>query len=726
MPINKSFNNNKETDIGITTGVDKAENSQITQNFYGSESKSKKDQKHLTPLPPINPNFIGREKELNTIEENLKSDNVVCVVNGIGGVGKSELSYAYLHQHKNEYNKIAFIEMTEESGTLEEVFKIKFQDELYLSADDSFDTIIKRLQSFAKPNLLLIDNLLSEDDFKKVKPLNVNFDILITTRAKLNSRNPLTLGTLNPQDAKKLFLSIYDTTEDISTILIYLDRHPLFIRLTAYSLFEEYIELDELKANIKSGAVSDIDSEDDKTFQEHLQETFNKQFQDEKNEDLKVLLQTLALFPAIEIDLEILKKMLGEEKLKPKLQKLVSRGWLTKKENSYKLHQIIKEFMLTQHPIEYEEVVYILENIGNYIDPYDNALIASSLNGYIPIVEALLSRFKEKKDKNIAFILDSLTFLFYSLGEYDNALRMQEELFEIRQKLYNKNSAEIAKSHNLLGVIYGAKGKYEKAEPFYEKALKIREEVLGENHSDTAISYAGLGFLYNSKGEYEKAEPLYKKALKIIEEELGENHHNAATSYNNLATLYESKGEYEKAEPLYKKALKIREEVLGKNHPNTASSYNNFATLYESKGEYEKAEPLFEKALKIREEVLGENHPDTASSYNNLAGLYESKGEYKKAEQLYEKALKIREEVLGENHPDTVNSYWNLGLFYKDRKLCNKAKVLLEKCIEVVEKLDYFEISLIDIKRALKDIEKSLKDEKKVKFNKKGRYCIDS
>jgi len=147
------------------------------------------------------------------------------------------------------------------------------------------------------------------------------------------------------------------------------------------------------------------------------------------------------------------------------------------------------------------------------------------------------------------------------------------------------------------------------------------------------------------------------------------------------------------------------------------------AFLYNSKREYEKAEPLYIKTLKIREKVLGEKHPDTARSYNNLALLYNSKGEYEKAEPLYEKALKVREELLGEKHPDTANSYWNLGISYKNRKLCRKAKELLEKCIEVVETLDYFKISLLDIRRELKGVNDSLKKEKKAKFKNKGRYC---
>ncbi len=601
----------------------------------------KKDPKHLTSLPPINTKFIGREDELKAIEKNLSSDNVVCVVNGIGGVGKSELSYRYLHEHKEQYNKIAFIEFTEESRSLEETFYFKFQDTFQLTEKDTLETIIKRLQGLKPKNLMVLDNLQSNEDFNKIKALNTNFDLLITTRAKFDTPNILNLETLNDTDAKELFLDIYKTTENIDSILKYLDNHPLFITLTAYSLNEEYIELDELRADIASGKVTEIDSKDDKTFQEHLHDTFDRQFKNEQNSELKAILQILALFPAIEIEFEILKQIIDDKKLKVKLQKLVARGWLSKKENSYKLHQIIKTFILTSYPAEYEDITFVLENIGNYIDPDDNTLIANQLSDYIPIINSLLSIFKDKGDKYIIKILDSNTYLHYSLGEYDNSLKMQEKALKLREKLYDDISEEIAESYILLGVIYDAKGEYDKAEPLYEKDLKICEEVLGESH------------------------------------------------------------------------------------PDTASSYNNLASLYDSKGEYDKAEPLFEKALKIREEVLGESHPDTASSYNNLASLYKSKGEYDKAEPLYEKALKICEEVLGESHPDTASSYRNLGLFYQKRKQCAKAKEYLEKAIGSVERLEYPHISLIDLRRALRDVEKSMAKEKKAKFNKKGKFCVD-
>ncbi len=666
-------------------GVVNAEGANITQHIYHAQNDFKKESQNLTSLPPINTNFIGREADLKSIEDNLKSDNVVCVVNGIGGVGKSELSYKYLHKHKDEYQKIAFIEMTQESGTIEEVFRIKFQDALHLTREDNFDTIMRRLQAFEPKNLLVLDNLLNDDDFKKIKPLNVNFDILITTRAKLESNNIINLETLNDTDAKKLFLSIYDTSEDIQKVLNYLDNHPLFINLTAYSLKEEYIKLDELIANINNGKVTDIDSKDEKTFKQHLNDTFDKQFKDETNEELKQLLQTLSLFPATEISFEMLRQMLKDKKLKVKLQKLVNRGWLSKKDDSYKLHQIIKTFMIEEHPLEYLDITYILENIGTFIDPTDSSLIANHYNDYNPIIDSLLYLFEKQQDEAIAMILDSNTYLYYSLGEYQNALDMQEKSCNIREKLYGDKSELTAKNYNLLGAIYKEKAIYDQALPLYKKAIKINENILGENHPDTASNYSNLAVIYQNMGKYNDALPLIQKALQISKNILGENHPFTATSYNNLAEVYIGKGKYDKALYLYKKALKIWKTILGEKHPNIATIYNNLAEVYREKGEYDKALILYQKALEINEEVSGKNHPDTAKSYNNLALLYNSKGEYDKALPFFEKSIQINEEVLGENHPFTATNYNNLALLYKSQGKYPKALLLFKKSLMVRE-----------------------------------------
>jgi len=723
----------------------------------------------LTSLPAINNEFIGRKDELLKIEENLNNESLIYIVNGIGGVGKSEVSSQYLHENKHKYQNIAFIEMTEDTSSLEELFIAKFKESLFLDDKATFDTIIQRLQNLPKKNLLLLDNLENKEDFEKIKALNINFDLLITTRTKdIDIKNQLNLDTLNDEDAKELFLSIYDKDVDIKDILDYLDNHPLFINLTAKSLNKEYITLEELRVNIKNQTISKIDSTDDKTFKEHLESTYNKQFKSVDNPELKELLQILAFFPSIEINFKILEKSINRDKLKVKLQKLVERGWLSKKDNTYKLHQIIKTFILNEYKLDYENITFILKNILEYINPDDSTLIANKLNGYIPIIESFLNTFRTKEDEYICGILDSITFLFYSLAQYDKSLAYQNKSLEIRIKLFGKKSEFTARSQNLLSLIYQNMGELPKALEYQEKALTLIKEILEEKHPDLATSYSNISMIYHAMGELPKALEYQEKSLtlrkEILEEKhpalatsysnismiyhamgelpkaldyqeksltlrkeiLGEKHPNLATSYNNISMIYKDMKELPKALDYQEKALTLTKEVLRENHPTLATSYNNISTIYKDMKELPKALDYQEKALTLRKEVLGEKHPDLATNYNNISTIYRGMRELPKALDYQEKSLTLTKEVLGEKHPNLAGSYNNISMIYMDLKVCNKAKEYIEKAIDIWKDTGYYKKELFNATKILKDINTNIKKEKKAKFKDKGRFCKDS
>ena len=643
-------------------------------------TQTKQEFKQLTTLPSINKDFIGRKDELEEIEKRLALNSLICIVNGIGGVGKSELSYKYLHENKHKYKNIAFVEFTKDDSSLEEIFIRKFKDDFHLENDVTLDSVILRLQKLPQRNLLLLDNLENIKDFEKIKALNTNFDLLITTRKDIDKQNQLNLDTLNPKDAKELFLSIFNEDVNIEDILVYLDNHPLFITLTAKSLDNKYITLDELRENIRNNTISKIDSKDDKTFQEHLQNTFDRQFKSESKDELKELLQILAIFPSIEISFEILQKSIGLEKLRVNLQKLVERGWLTNKEDSYKLHQIIRTFILSEYKIEYEKVTFIFENIAKYINPDDSTLIANRLNGYIPIIESFLELFKDKDDEFVCRIFDSITCLFYSLAQYKKSFEYQNRALKFRIKNNGENSEFTARSYNLLSVIYREIREFKTAFIYQEKAIKLREEILDEKYPDLA------------------------------------------SSYNNFSLIYKGMGKLEKALEYQEKSLKIYETILDEKHPSLAISYNNIAAIYQDMKEKEKLEKALEyqeKALKIDEEILDEGNPGLAIDYNNISTIYQDIGELKKALEYQEKALNLTKEIFGEKHPDLARSYNNISTIYKDLKECLKAKEYMQKAIEIWKEYEYYNKELFDARNYIKEIDYNIKK------NKKGRFCKD-
>ncbi len=73
----------------------------------------------LTPRPPRVVQFVGRDKELKEVGALLKKAGQVVLVNGLGGIGKTELCKRFFYDHEKEYCVIAWIDYT---GSIKESF----------------------------------------------------------------------------------------------------------------------------------------------------------------------------------------------------------------------------------------------------------------------------------------------------------------------------------------------------------------------------------------------------------------------------------------------------------------------------------------------------------------------------------------------------------------------------------------------------------------------------
>jgi len=515
-------------------------------------------------------------------------------------------------------------------------FTIELKPRLNLQSekpDELFLEALSELTRLKGKKLLVLDDVkeseANQEIIDKILALkNSGYKILITSREEIDNIASYNLDVLSKDDAKALFNSIYKIENEslLEEILEYLGYHAFFIEKTALSI-KKTLTPQMIIDKFKSGAFSKISVKRKQNFNKFLGQLFSF---DELDDEEILILKQFSTLPSIEIsfeDLEYLFQKQKDSEFEGLLDFLVAKGWLTKLEENYKLHQIIKEYIVTNHTPSFEEIEVVVNSFNTLIDNSANAQVAVDNRENIIYFESLVA------------LLNRLEIVNEAMGDF----------FE------------------RLGNIYRYLGFYPIAEQLLLKALNIREKLLGEEYFDTATSYNNLANLYYNMEEYKKAEPLYLKSLIIKEKILGEKHPSIATSYNNLAELYRSIGKYQKAEHLYLKALKIWGKVLGEEHPNTALSYNNLAVFYKNIGEYQKAEPFYLKALKIKEKILGEEHPDTATSYNNLAGFYYKKEEFEKAYPYAKKAFYAWSKVLPSDHPNLTNAKNGLAMIEERR-----------------------------------------------------------
>ena len=225
-------------------------------------------------LPPRNPCFIGRERELAQIEEQLNAEKFGIIrqaISGLGGVGKTQLAaeFAYRAAKKGEYKLILWIG-TESTDVMDEAYK-KLADFLQVdvkadvgefSASKIQELVHKRLIKACKGSkvLFVLDNVPDYDQIREYLgqlqgqlSTDLALHILITSRSEhWHEERPIILDTFTPQEAVEFIRkqpnfenekedSIIRLAENLHYFPLALDQAVAYI--SEHTDIDDYLEL---------------------------------------------------------------------------------------------------------------------------------------------------------------------------------------------------------------------------------------------------------------------------------------------------------------------------------------------------------------------------------------------------------------------------------------------------------------------------------------------------
>jgi tetratricopeptide (TPR) repeat protein len=211
--------------------------------------------------------------------------------------------------------------------------------------------------------------------------------------------------------------------------------------------------------------------------------------------------------------------------------------------------------------------------------------------------------------------------------------------------------APTARLLNQLGIMYLTKSLYAEAEPLMRRALSIDQASFEQDHPNVARDLNNLAMLLHATGRPTDAELLMRRALAIDEANFEQDHPRIAIRLNNLAQLLQTTNRLTEAEPLMRRALAIDETNFGPSHSSVAVGLNNLARLLQDNNHLAEAESIMHRALSINEKNFGPEHPNVARSLNNLAALLKDIGRFTEAEPLLRRALTIFIASMGTEHP---------------------------------------------------------------------------
>jgi hypothetical protein len=234
-------------------------------------------------------------------------------------------------------------------------------------------------------------------------------------------------------------------------------------------------------------------------------------------------------------------------------------------------------------------------------------------------------------DGNVRATATYLAWALRDMGRYTAARELDEDNLAYRRRvLGNDHPHTLTSASNLAGDLRGL-GEHQAARELDEDTLARFRRVLGDDDPDTLASADNLAGDLRSLGEHQAARELDEDTLARFRGALGDDHPHTLISADNLANDLRSLGEHQAARELDEDTLARRRRVLGDDHPHTLASAGNLATDLRSLGEHQAARKLDEDTLARRRRVLGDDHPHTLASANNLAADLRALGETDKS-----------------------------------------------------------------------------------------------
>lgn len=710
------------------------------------EAQQEKPEYISDPPTDIDSFYVDRTILENELWTTIVLSGKSVLLYGIGGIGKTETAKSFL---KKIYSmscdvtgvyQIAWV--TYINGKLKDSLIEAFHDTKgYTDREEAWEHIYNVIQTQREKLLIVIDNVETIEQGSDIERLgDLPCRILVTSRTeKIGGLYRYSVDHLPEEDCRDIFYHYYVGDHDnhyLDKILGLIEYHTVMLELLAKTANMEEKTLQEFYALLvqKGFRISNenVDShhpslKSEKRITEQLKILFTIskcRIQD------KDLLCQLSVIPAIPFQYKAVRNWI-EIQHKSQLEYLVKTGWLKsdgKLVSTYIMHSVIASAIRFQNEEHlYEKCRYVIHSITKEMDCGEQEHGAEK-SYLIPfswsISDVLWNHLCNEQD---AEFLTNLAYIYYDIGNYDNAYQFFQRALEIDERVSGPNSITVSSDYyNLADVSYNMY-QFSKSLSYLRKALAIRKKYYSSDDIEVVVLIKLLAGIYVKLNRSDRAEALYFWAADKFERNPETDILQLSTHYSDMASFFRERGypgDYDKARSYYQKAERGMKQIYGdKPHPEMAAFYDGYALLYDNMGKYSEALSLFQKALEIKQKTLKREHPDIIQSYgsigliyyelteydkaldclnealeiadkiwpgpssfkadiyNNLGLVYRSKGDYPKAEDLYGCALCIREEIYASDHPMVLATKNNIAQVYASEERYGEAISLFETVI---------------------------------------------
>ena len=623
--------------------------------------------------------FVGREREIETLVDALRRESRVCItgISGMSGIGKTELALLVADRLRDDYPDAQFfinLQGTDDNPRPpEEAMAICIRaflgPEAKLPEEPEQLSHLYRSQLSGKRVLVLLDNAADSAQVRPLLPPS-GCAVLITSRLSITlpGMTSLTLQPLTEEEARQLLLEVAPRAEPAADRICELCGYlPLALR-AAGSLLAVTADLDpvEYAAQLQDER-SRLERIGTEGVELSVAASFNLSYARLSSEAARVF-RLLSLFPAT-FDAAA-EEVVCADAGHVQLSDLVRRSLVLYDESTkrYRLHELARLFANAKLSPEDSMVGEKL-----FATHYLDVLFASN-QLFLEGGESLL-RGLELFDLEATNIQAGhewvavqaatgdveavwLGMTYGDAGTHVLDLRQHPreqirwlEIALASSRQLNDKQYECNALGNL-GVAYEKLGETRVAIRFHKQALAIARDISDKRSEGAALG--NLGIAYVNLGETQRAMKFFQQHLAITRE-TGDRRAEGET-LGNLGGAYLDLQESRLAIDFYEQRLLIAREIGDRR--GESSTLANLGSAYLLLGEFQTAIQLYLQQLAIGRAIGDRSHEGT--TLGNLGLIFANLGEPSKAMHFYERALAIDRE-LGDRRSEGAD-LWNMSL----------------------------------------------------------------
>ena len=489
--------------------------------------------------------FCGRDNELSALHQLLCNHGKVFL-QGIAGIGKSELAKAYAKAHSKEYTNILYLSYT---GDLkQDISDMDFADDL--PDDDNEERFRKHnrfLRTLKEDTLFIIDNFnttATQDGLLSVV-MKYRCRILFTTRSSFNNYSSINLEEIADTEALiKLMGCFYSDAEKnrpiLEQIIQTVHSHTLAVemssRLLESGIMEPMLLLKKLKEEKAALDATDTIgiSKDGKsrkaTYYDHIHTLFSLYQLSEEETDI---MRNLALTPLSGVQNRLFANWLNLRDMNT-VNDLIEKGFIKAMEGRMiALHPMMQE-------VTAEETKPSVQNCHTLLDSLQQICLrhGEEVSYYKQLFQTIESVIAQIQNNDMPTYLRFLEDVFPYMENYRYYQGMELVINKLSDLLKNKAVGSIADRALLLSYQAAYEKKPDKAIKMQKDAIAMISEMTSENalllsnlyanlggmykyNSDTGLDYASvqeaMGGICLTIGEIQQATSHFQKAMEIYE-----------------------------------------------------------------------------------------------------------------------------------------------------------------------------------------------------------------